>query len=194
VSDETVILAGGPYHGRRVTVAPATTVVSYPAAPPRPPMEMTLQPKPSWLHPVRRARWKSSPPPVPPTFRMLSYQAAGNLADGTRVFWLARECDNTSPPPDRGRLYAFLNKTLVDVHPVDRASPHARWVMGLDWYKALRRMAGSEPEDEDQWVPAAGDQVLGYPVQVVGETGAPQFVTSPSGGAVPHDRPGFYNR
>lgn len=54
------------------------------------------------------------------------------------------------------------------------------WVMNLDWYKQIRRdtaWRNSDAEqDEDKWIPAPGDQILGYPVEVREDGGEPHLV------------------
>ena len=57
----------------------------------------------------------------------------------------------------------------------------ARWVMNLEWYRAIRR-AFLRPDDdarnEAEWEPTDIDTVLGYYVTVTEDGGRPHLVDS----------------
>jgi hypothetical protein len=56
-----------------------------------------------------------------------------------------------------------------------------RWVMSLEWYKAIRR-AFLRPDDNDRdeakWEPSPDDMLLGYYVTVTEDGGRPHLTDS----------------
>ena len=57
----------------------------------------------------------------------------------------------------------------------------ARWVMNLEWYKAVRRAfpavpgLGDDDADEAKWKPHPADTLLGYYVTVTEDGGRPHL-------------------
>jgi hypothetical protein len=56
-----------------------------------------------------------------------------------------------------------------------------RWVMNLEWYKAIRRAYlrdDDDARDEAKWEPSDIDTVLGYYITVTEDGGRPHLVDS----------------
>src|SRR5258708_15385447 len=174
------ILIGGPRDGDQRAVSPEiTTIETVMLSPPR--LQPGPQPRPPWWHPFRRRRWRPPPLPGPPEMIQVSYRADGTRRDGMRVF---RVADGWQP--FRGPVISLgspLYHALVDaqyaVHPAIRIESHCRWVMDLDWYKQVRRLAASfdrrAGEDEEKWKPDPSDLLLGMPVTVTADGGLPHL-------------------
>ena len=164
-----VILAGGPEHGRRLSLGSDVREYVTVAAATLPPIS-SADPRPPWWQPIRRLRWKPSPPPAPPTFTQCSYRRDGELADGTPVYWFRPGL--STQPPEEGKLYPFLADALHAIPPRDRHA--AVWVMDPDWYGKVCRVSGYGDETQ----PAPGDMLLGRPVRVTDDGGVPHLEVS----------------
>jgi hypothetical protein len=165
----TGILAGGPQHGRRVATGDATTL-AFPELTPAP----AQSPRPPWWRFRARRRWHPRAW-QPPEMSTVLYQANGETGDGLRIFWYQGR--DIPPPADSKELMCALADAWATVHLADRHRPGVHWVMGRDWWTALKRTTAGPDEDEDEWEPEPGDTVLGVPITVTGSRGAPRIVT-----------------
>jgi hypothetical protein len=72
-----------------------------------------------------------------------------------------------------GDVYRALILACYAVHPVIRGYG-GHWVMNLDWYKRVRAEAGMPGDDDpEKWEPKPDDMLLGLPVTVTDDGGAP---------------------
>ena len=176
------LLAGGPQDGKRIAVSDGTLTVT--AAYARPvPWQPPPEPRPSWWrHPVRWFRWKPPLPQPMPEYTQLAYRDTGNVRDGARVF----EIDSDWPwfrgqeAAGDGDLYRSLVTAWSAAHPMIRQDRDTRWVMNRDWYMRVRAIGGNERSDPDhddpgKWEPDPRDCLLGVPIAVTGDGGAPHI-------------------
>ena len=176
-----VLLAGGPRDGKRIAVSDGTATIMVAYAKP---IDLTWAPesRPSiWRHPIRWFRWK--PPPAPPLSEVtqLAYRDSGTVSDGARVFAIDGDWAWFKGPEavEDGNLYRSLTAALGVVHPMIRQDQGARWVMSRDWYMRVRAMASErvDPDHDDpsKWMPDSRDCLLGVPVTVTDDGGAPHI-------------------
>ena len=68
------------------------------------------------------------------------------------------------PDDSASRMYGDLLAKLDHARRCEQV-----WVMDLDWYKQLRRLASQQPEgeeDESEWKPSIDDRMLGKRILV----------------------------
>lgn len=85
-------------------------------------------------------------------------------------------------------MYDLLGEAVRAAGPSWRQLSTTRWVMNLEWYKAVRRAflrpdADDEDRDESRWEPQEGDTVLGYCITVTGDGGEPHLADGRTDGA-----------
>jgi hypothetical protein len=161
--EREAILAGGPLHGKRLAVSAQQYVTA--AAADFSWLALASAPRPSfWRHPLAWRRWQPPPPLSEPTYTQYSYRAAGHLTDGTPVYWFAGP--DIQPPAASDDVLRHLYQTAAQVSPARRHAPGMHWVMGPEWYAAVRRVPSTVTWDMD-------NQLLGIPVKV--SHGAPRL-------------------
>jgi hypothetical protein len=169
-----VLLAGGPCDGKRIAAADGTGTVTVAYVKPMP-WPLPPEPRPAWWrHPIRWFRWKPPPPPPAPEYMQLAYHDTGKVSDGARVFEIDGDWPWFKGPAADGGGYRDLVTAYGVVHPMIRQDKGTRWVMNRDWYMRIRAMA-SERADPAKWMPDPRDCLLGVPVAVTDDGGAPHI-------------------
>ena len=163
-TEHNAILAGGPEHGKRIAVSSEYVTL---AAADFNWLALAPAPRPSfWRHPLHWYRWQPPVSLAEPTYTQHSYRAAGHLTDGTRVYWYAGP--DKPPPANTDDTLRYLYETAAKVSPARRNAPGMHWVMGPEWYAAVRQVPTTITWDMD-------NSLLGIPVKV--SYGSPRLTT-----------------
>jgi hypothetical protein len=166
-----IVFDGGPYHGRRNSMAglPARVTVAYM----RPLPVLTWEPRPRWWrHPWRWLRWKPAPLPPIPEPEMLAYSDTGETRDGARIYAIGDGWPWFKGPEvgDDGNLYKATCAAMAAVPFPIRRDPETRWVMNAEWDQRLRALS-IEMRDP----PGPREYMLGIRVKVTADGGKPHL-------------------
>jgi hypothetical protein len=99
---------------------------------------------------------------------------------------MSEHVDELSPM----EVYGAFVEADYAADPFIRSLGSTRWLMGPDWYKALRRAclppdADDEARDESKWTPDPDDMMLGRKITVTEKEGPPRLINETIGVRVP---------
>jgi hypothetical protein len=166
------VLAGGPYHGKRIRTATRQITMVY--TPPIPLAATRPAPRPKlWRDPRGWIAWKPGAAidvgaELGVSQHLYVYTADGH--DGSRVYMWQGAYAGT-PPADNDDVLHAVYAAMKAADPADWDGGHVE--MGPDWWQAVRRAAFTSVGGGDLYA-ATHDSLFGLPVRVT--HGSPRIV------------------